>query len=94
MFAEEAQSRGGTVAFDNGRTDQAQLPETMSGGVGLFDFDGDGWLDIYAVQGGVSPARSRPRSATGSSTTAATGHFEDVTGLAGLASSRVDMATA
>jgi hypothetical protein len=28
------------------------LPETMSGGVGLIDFDSDGWFDVYFVQGG------------------------------------------
>jgi hypothetical protein len=28
------------------------IPETISGGVGLIDFDGDGWLDVYCVQGG------------------------------------------
>ena len=38
--------------FDNGQTPQRLLPETMSGGVGLLDFDGDGWLDVYCVQGG------------------------------------------
>ena len=39
---------------------QRQLPETMSGGVGLIDYDGDGWLDVYCVQGGLSSRRNPP----------------------------------
>ena len=54
-FIDEAQVRGLAFTFDNGRTAQCQLPETMSGGVGLLDFDGDGWLDVYAIQGGKFP---------------------------------------
>ena len=34
------------------RLRSACLPETLSGGVGLLDYDGDGWLDVYCVQGG------------------------------------------
>ena len=29
-----------------------QIPETTAGGVGLLDYDSDGWLDVFAVQGG------------------------------------------
>ena len=72
-FADDAERRGLAFTFDNGRSDLYQLPETMSGGVAVLDFDGDGWLDIYAVQGGpFPPAGSPSASATASSATAAT----------------------
>ena len=37
---------------ENGASPEKHLPETMSGGVVLFDFDNDGWLDILFVNGG------------------------------------------
>ncbi|HEV3023064.1 MAG TPA: VCBS repeat-containing protein, partial [Pirellulales bacterium] len=58
-------SRLGSFVFDNGRTPQHQLPETMSGGVGLLDFDGDGWLDVYAPQGGPMDADASAPDAPG-----------------------------
>src|SRR5262249_55927820 len=45
-----------------------QLPESMSGGVGLLDYDGDGFLDIYCVQGGPFPPRGTAFQAVGSGT--------------------------
>ncbi len=39
----------------NGESVARQIPETFSGGVGLLDFDGDGLIDVYCVQGGPFP---------------------------------------
>ena len=63
-FADDAEAAGLRFVFDNGQTPRRQLPETMGGGVGLLDYDGDGWLDVYCVQGGPfppDPGRPRPR---------------------------------
>jgi enediyne biosynthesis protein E4 len=55
-FADDAEAVGLRFVFDKGRTPTRPIHETISGGVGLIDFDGDGWLDVYCVQGGaVSP---------------------------------------
>jgi tetratricopeptide (TPR) repeat protein len=54
-FTDDAEVSGLRFTFDNGATPARQIPETMSGGVGLLDYDGDGWLDVYLVQGGPFP---------------------------------------
>jgi thioredoxin-like negative regulator of GroEL len=54
-FRDDAESVGLRFTYDNGPTPAHQLPETMSGGVAVLDYDGDGWLDVYCVQGGRFP---------------------------------------
>ncbi len=59
-FTDQAAAAGLSFSFDNGQTPLCQLPETMSGGIGVLDFDGDGWLDVYLVQGGPIATVSPP----------------------------------
>ena len=39
---------------DNGRSEAHHLPETCGGGGVFFDYDNDGWMDIYLVNSGPS----------------------------------------
>jgi tetratricopeptide (TPR) repeat protein len=57
-FVDDAASAGLRFVFRSGRSPERQLPETMSGGLALIDYDGDGWLDVYAAQGGTFPPDS------------------------------------
>jgi len=50
-FEEVAAARGVRFSTNPSRTERKHQPETMVSGVALFDFDNDGWLDIYAVNG-------------------------------------------
>jgi enediyne biosynthesis protein E4 len=51
VFEEVAAACGVRFVTNSGRTARKHQPETMVAGVALFDYDNDGWLDIYAVNG-------------------------------------------
>ena len=73
---------------DNGHSgNNVRPPETMCGGVGLLDYDGDGWLDVYAVQGGPFPPTSLVQGEGDRLfRNRGDGSFEDATVRAGIAS--------
>ncbi len=54
-FRDDAGRAGLRFTYDNGETPQHQIPETIGGGVAVLDYDGDGRLDAYLVQGGIFP---------------------------------------
>lgn len=51
-FREGAQESGFVYTYRCGAGTGFHFPEIMGGGVGLLDYDNDGWLDIYVLQGG------------------------------------------
>lgn len=77
------------------------LPETMGGGVALFDFDGDGRLDLFFTNGAAitvdaaaPPDKRDSRFWNRLYRNLGEWRFEDVTARAGLAGTRYDVGAA
>ena len=88
VFSDDAEVAGLRFFHDNGDVGgQIPPPEAMCGGVGLLDYDGDGWLDVYAVQAGPFPPGEGVRSdGDRLFRNRRDGTFEDVTQRSGIAS--------
>jgi enediyne biosynthesis protein E4 len=55
LFEDIGSSASGiTWKHDNAMSPNRYLPETMGPGVAFFDFDNDGWLDIFMVNSGTT----------------------------------------
>jgi enediyne biosynthesis protein E4 len=83
-FEDDSTRSSLTHVFDNGESPIHQMPEVSSGGVGLIDFDGDGWLDVYAMQGGPFPPPGPAAPGDRLFRNRRDGTFEDVTESTGL----------
>ena len=51
-FSNIAVQAGINFKHENGATPQKYMPETMGAGALIFDYDSDGWPDIFLVNGG------------------------------------------
>ena len=92
-FVDVTQNVGVDFSYVASHTSRKYLPETMGAGVALFDYDNDGRLDIFLVNGaeikdpmpaGAIPQKSGPREWNRLYHQKPDGTFEDVTEKAGL----------
>jgi hypothetical protein len=63
-FVEVTTSAGIDFRHENGSSPEKHLPETMGGGGVFFDYDNDGWLDIFLVNGGSFVDEAVAKNAT------------------------------
>ena len=85
-----AKESGITWVHDNGHSDERYLPETCGGGGLFFDYDNDGWMDIYFVNSGLSDFYT-PKKPTKNALYRNNhdGTFTDVTDKAGVAAGQM-----
>jgi hypothetical protein len=92
-FADVTAQSGINFRHSASATSQKYLPETMGGGVALFDYDGDGRLDLFFTNGarisdpmpkGAAPDKREAKFWNRLYHQKADGTFEDVTERAGL----------
>ena len=95
-FREVPPSESGiTWVHENAMSEERHLPETVGAGCALFDYDNDGWMDIYLVNSGPSDFYE-PRGKLNNALyrNNRDGTFTDVTAQAGVAGGRFGMGAA
>lgn len=86
LFSDVTAQAGITWRHFNGFSPDRYLIEAMGGGVGWFDFDRDGMLDIFLLNGGETPrGKSEKPLRNALYRNQGNGTFVDVAGPAGLA---------
>ncbi len=91
-FSNIAKESGIGFRHENGATQEKYLPETMGSGGLIFDYNNDGWPDIFLVNGGsFVDARIRARARHRLYRNNGDGTFTDATDVAGIGASGYGM---
>ncbi len=83
-FEEVARQSGIDFRHSSGHVKRFYMPEIETGGVGLLDFDGDGWFDVFCVNGGSLDPEVTERPGCRLYRNLGNLKFEDVTMHAGI----------
>jgi hypothetical protein len=96
VFEEIAAKSGLVFASNSSPTPNKNQPETMVAGVAIFDYDNDGFPDVYLVNGAAIPSlrKEGPQYWNRLYHNNRDGTFTDVTGKAGLAGEGYGMGVA
>jgi hypothetical protein len=85
QFKHGARYAGLDFRHESGAFGKKYLPETMGSGCALFDYDGDGWLDVFLVNSTRFPGQDGEPAYPALFRNTRDGRFENVTREAGLA---------
>ena len=96
QFVEIPPSRSGLIwKHENAKSTDRHLPETVGAGVAIFDYNGDGWMDLYFVNSGSADFYVPPKPLENALyRNNKDGTFTDVTKLAGVSGGGFGMGAA
>ncbi|MDA0337295.1 MAG: FG-GAP-like repeat-containing protein, partial [bacterium] len=93
-FVEVTQEAGIGFRYINGASGHKYMPEAVGSGAAFFDADGDGWLDLYIVNGAALPGYTGPPGSNALFRNEGNGTFSDITRDSGTGDTGFGMAAA